>query len=146
MSVNQRLEWLARHLSHAGHRVTHQRLEVFREVIQTDEHPDAEMVFQGVQKRVPSISRNTVYQTLQFLVDQGCIAPFGRHHASHRYDRNMERHQHLVCIQCGKVTDVAQQDPSISPGHGDPEDWGRVDSVHVEWRGVCRHCLTNEAH
>ena len=33
----------------AGIKLTHQRLEIFREVASTGEHPDAETVFQGVR-------------------------------------------------------------------------------------------------
>ena len=45
--------------SRAGMKVTHQRTEIFREVAGSDEHPDAETVYQRVRKRVTGISRDT---------------------------------------------------------------------------------------
>ncbi|MBF0192246.1 MAG: transcriptional repressor [Magnetococcales bacterium] len=142
-SPNGRLDWLKSRLQQAGHKATHQRLEVFREVIQTDAHPDAETVFLGVRERIPTISRNTVYQTLQFLVDQGYIAPFGIHQASHRYDRNTMPHHHLVCVCCGKVSDCTQSGLNLSHFAGF-ENWGRIDALHLELRGICSDCLSKQ--
>ena len=51
-------------LKAAGVRVTHQRLEIFREVASSTAHPDAETVFRGVRDRLPTVSLDTVYRTL----------------------------------------------------------------------------------
>ena len=45
----------------SGIKLTHQRLEIFREVAQTGDHPDAEKVYQGVRERMPTVSLDTVY-------------------------------------------------------------------------------------
>lgn len=42
-----------------GIRVTHQRTEILRELAGTEEHPDAEAVYNSVRKRIPSISLDT---------------------------------------------------------------------------------------
>ncbi|MBF0283254.1 MAG: transcriptional repressor [Magnetococcales bacterium] len=141
-SPERRLDWLKSQLQQAGHKATHQRLEVFRQVILTDEHPDAEAVYLGVRERIPTISRNTVYQTLQFLMDQGFIAPFGVHQASHRYDPNPAPHHHLLCLRCGKVSDYEASPLEIIPPPMGGANWGKVDSIHVELRGVCSDCLS----
>lgn len=146
-SPENRLNWLRCQLQQAGHKITHQRLEVFREVIRTDQHPDAETVYLGVRERISTISRNTVYQTLQFLMDQGYIASFGVHHASHRYDRNTLPHHHLVCLRCGKVSDCEQPELDNIVHPAGFSNWGRVDSIHLELRGLCADCLAErESH
>ncbi|MBF0311657.1 MAG: transcriptional repressor [Magnetococcales bacterium] len=136
-----RMDWLRQQLRRNGHKATHQRLEVFREVSCSDIHPDAEMVYLGVRQRLPTISRNTVYQTLQFLVEQNYIAPFGVHRASNRYDRNTRPHHHLVCLRCGKVSDCEPPETAaVTPPPGF-EEWGRIDSIHLELQGICADCL-----
>ncbi|MBF0159275.1 MAG: transcriptional repressor [Magnetococcales bacterium] len=142
--LEHRIECLKERLHQSGHKATHQRIEVFREVLRTDEHPDAEIIFLEVRERIPTISRNTVYQTLQFLVDQGYIAPFGLHHDSHRYDRNTSPHHHFVCVRCGKVRDVVNMNVDQIDSPACAEQWGRIDSVHMEVRGVCRECLSEK--
>jgi len=43
-------------LKASGVKLTHQRLDVSREVAKSADHPDVETVFRGVRRRVPSIS------------------------------------------------------------------------------------------
>jgi len=124
-----------------GLKATHQRIEVFREIIQSDEHPDAETLFQRVRTRIPSLSRNTVYSTLQLLLDQGFIATLGLPSDRRRFEGNLEPHHHLVCTSCGKVQDFS--DPECLELKPLPQfsAWGAVESVHVELRGTCSECL-----
>ncbi len=92
-----------------GIRVTHQRIEVFREAIRTASHPDAETIYRRVKKKIRTITLDTVYRTLRFLVDQGLIATMGIHHDRLRFDGNVAPHHHLVCLKCGNVTDFMAQ-------------------------------------
>lgn len=142
--AKDRLDWLKNQLHQAGHKATQQRLEVYREVIQTDQHPDAETIFLGVRERLSTISRNTVYQTLQFLVEQGYIAPFGVHQASHRYDGNTDSHHHLICLRCGKISDCELSAMGTADPTSNFANWGRIDSIHTELRGICADCLPEQ--
>ncbi len=61
MEVTKRdIEWRMARFNEAcrksGAKLTHQRMEVFREVAQTGDHPDVEKVYQGVCERMPTIS------------------------------------------------------------------------------------------
>ena len=56
-----------------GAKLTHQRMEIFREVAQRGDHPDAEMVYKGVRERMPTVSQDTVYRTLWWLKDLSSI-------------------------------------------------------------------------
>jgi Fur family transcriptional regulator, peroxide stress response regulator len=61
----------------SGVRLTDQRLEIFREVAASLDHPDAEAVFRAVQPRVPTVSLDTVYRTLWLLTDLGIVTTLG---------------------------------------------------------------------
>ena len=58
-------------------KLTHQRIEVFREIAQTGDHPDAEQVFKRVRERLPTVSLDTVYRTLWLLNDLGLVTTLG---------------------------------------------------------------------
>ena len=70
----------------AGVKLTHQRMEIFREVAQTDDHPDAETVYRGVRKRIPTVSLDTVYRTLWLLDEQGLVTALGPSRDRTRFD------------------------------------------------------------
>ena len=94
----------------AGAKLTHQRMEIFREVAQSGDHPDAETVFQGVRQRIPSLSLDTVYRALWLLSDLGLITTLGPPRGRTRFDANLTRHHHFVCSNCGLTRDFYSDD------------------------------------
>ncbi len=125
---------------HLGIKATHQRLEIFREVMQSTAHPDAEAVFQGVQHRVPTVSLDTVYRTLKLLTELGFISTLGPRHDALRFDGNQEPHHHHICVRCGKVQDVANQLIDLDKVQRNLGTMGTVQSAHVEFKGLCAEC------
>lgn len=128
-----------------GLRLTHQRIEVVREIAATDEHPDVERVFRSVRARVPTISLDTVYRTIATLVELGCVTRIMLTPGAARYDANLTRHHHFVCTRCGTARDIV--DPSLDAirAPAGARGLGRVESVDVQVRGVCAKCERREA-
>ena len=102
--------------------------------------PEAETVYQNVRRRVPTISRDTVYRTLSSLEDQGLIRKAEMLFGSSRYDANVERHHHFVCTECGAVHDFYSEARNDLPIPKDMASLGRVESSHVQLRGICAVC------
>ena len=149
MSVSQ--EEVERRLGHfrdvcrrAAMKLTHQRLEIFRELARTDEHPDAEMVYKGVRKRVPTVSLDTVYRTLWLLLDLGLITTLGFPRQRIRFDANMSSHHHFVCTRCGMVRDFHGPEFDAYTIPEAAKAYGSVERTLVEVRGLCSHCLTTK--
>jgi len=126
-----------------GMKVTHQRTEVFRELAGADDHPDAETLYQSVRKRVPAISRDTVYRTLSTLEEQGLIRKAEILSSRGRYDANMDRHHHFVCTECGRVHDFYSEKLDDLPIPKSVATLGHVESSHVQLRGMCSACAKN---
>jgi len=131
----------------AGVKLTHQRMEVFREVARSGDHPDAETIYRGVRERVPTVSLDTVYRALWLLADLGLITTLGPTRERTRFDANLEPHHHFVCVRCGLTRDFYSDelDELILPRS--IQGIGRVETTHVEARGVCRDCAkTSSTH
>ncbi|MBN1321926.1 MAG: transcriptional repressor [Thermoleophilia bacterium] len=137
--LGERQQEFSRALAADGLRLTHQRLEIIREIAASDDHPDAETVYRRVRERVPTISEDTVYRTLDVLVKRGLVTRVLMPRAT-RFDPEGAAHPHFVCERCGRLLDVgiealpALQVPGVLPGLGD------VHSVHLELWGVCEAC------
>jgi Fur family peroxide stress response transcriptional regulator len=126
-------------------KVTHQRTEIFRELSASVEHPDAETVYRGVCKRVPSISRDTVYRTLSTLVAEGLIRKVEPLFERARYDANLDRHHHFVCTVCGSVCDFYSEALDGLPIPESVKALGEIDSAHVQVRGICWSCASRKS-
>ena len=123
-----------------GVRVTHQRLEIYRELASTQNHPDADTIHKRVRGRIPSISRDTVYRNLKLLSGRGLISIVGMSHERLRFDANMGPHHHFVCMQCGLIRDFCSQHLQSSKFPAEAAEFGDPVSQHLEVKGVCRAC------
>jgi len=144
-SSERRLDHLKAVAKEAGVKLTHQRLEIFRELAATDEHPDADTVFRAVQQRMPTISLDTVYRTLWMLHDLGLVTTLGPDRKRVRFDANLDQHHHYICTRCGLVRDFQSADLNALRVPDAVEELGSISDAHVEVRGVCRSCQAQAA-
>ncbi|MBB1094389.1 transcriptional repressor [Rhodopseudomonas palustris] len=122
-------------------KLTHQRMEIFREVAQTEDHPNADQVFQRIRNRIPTVSIDTVYRTLWLLKDLGLVVTLGTSRERTRFDANLKSHHHYVCQQCGLTRDFLSNELDNIRLPDSVGSFGEVDATHVEVRGVCRDCI-----
>lgn len=80
------------------------------QIIQTSrDHLTAEQIFQELKQIYPAVVRATVYNNLHKLWESGAIRKVVLEGQPDRYDR-LERHDHLVCKECGRLSDVTLSD------------------------------------
>jgi Fur family peroxide stress response transcriptional regulator len=128
-----------------GLKLTHQRLEIFRELASRYDHPSAEAIYKEVQLRIPTISLDTVYRTLLTLEECGLIARMHAFDDRARFDANLSAHQHLACSECKRIEDFSWEAFEDTGLPAELEDWGDIRSKHVVLRGVCNDCLKKRA-
>ncbi len=139
-ALQERVDRFKEGLRRSGVKMTHQRMEIFREVAGTEEHPDAETIFKGVRKRVPSISLDTVYRTLWSLIDHGLLTTIGHPHERVRFDANVSAHHHFVCVKCGLTRDFRSEEFDRLTIPDAVKAFGNVEKTQVEIRGTCSRC------
>jgi Fur family peroxide stress response transcriptional regulator len=142
--IDQQLARFTAVLHGAGVKATHQRLEIYREVLGSRDHPDAETVFNGVRRRVPTVSRDTVYRTLWLLADLGLIGTLGQPRERVRFDANTLPHHHFVCTACGTALDFTSAEFDTLAVPRAAAKLGKVQRASVELRGVCNGCAGRE--
>lgn len=124
----------------AGLKATHQRIEILRELSGSTSHPDAETIHQRVRRRLPTLSLDTVYRTLNRLVETGAATRVPGCHNRARYEADTSPHHHFVCERCGRIADFTSAAFDRFTPPPEVRGLGRVDSVHIELRGRCRKC------
>jgi Fur family peroxide stress response transcriptional regulator len=124
----------------AGVKLTHQRLEIFREVAASLEHPSAEAVMTALKARMPTVSLDTVYRTLWLLHDLGLVSTLGPRRESLRFDANLDHHHHYVCVRCGLARDFESEELNVIRIPESVKELGSIVGTHLEVRGVCSRC------
>lgn len=140
-SRNQKIELFRNVCKKHGIKVTPQRLEIFLQVIAANNHPSAEEVFRRVQKKLPTVSLDTVYRTLTTFNEQGLIAKVHFLDDKTRFDPNTQQHHHTICIECGTIMDFAWPEIDAMTLPSELGGWGKVSERQLLVRGVCSRCL-----
>lgn len=89
-----------------GIRATPQRLAVAAHVLSAKSHPTADEVWRQVRRRCPTLSRATVYNTLNMLAEKGLIRPQVLREGTVVFDPRTDRHHHFIDVETGRVYDV----------------------------------------
>ena len=130
----------AAELRRHGIHVTAQRLAVLRAVSMTP-HAAADDVVELVRKDIGSISRQSVYDTLNSLSERGLLRRIQPMGSPARYeDRIDDNHHHLICRKCDRVVDIdcavgARPCLTASNDHG-----FAIDEAEVIYWGLCPRC------
>ncbi len=93
-------------LRECGIQPTPQRVAVAEFVLQTDTHPTADEVWATVRRRCPTLSRATVYNTLNLFAEKGLLKLQPLKDGVIVFDAHVEPHHHLIDDETGKVFDV----------------------------------------
>ncbi|MGJ8643160.1 MAG: Fur family transcriptional regulator [Luteolibacter sp.] len=111
--IKQRLDDF---ISQRGLRRTSQRERIAEVAFSRDEHFTADELFERVRQVDGETSRATVYRTLGLLVEADLLRQIDLGDSQVTYDPNFHdkpSHNHLVCIDCGKVVEFEDDNVDI---------------------------------
>ncbi len=126
-------------LESKGVRPSYQRLSVLKYILITKNHPSVDTIFKKLAPEIPTLSRTTIYNTLNLLVDKEIITPLTISDREVRYDFMQKPHAHFLCQSCGEVYDIALD--SNFPKNG-LIDGHIIEEIQVHYRGQCRCCAS----
>jgi Fur family transcriptional regulator, peroxide stress response regulator len=140
ITKTKRIEAYHRVCREQGLRSTVQKRAILEAVLDLDNHPTADQVHEAVTRENPDISRTTVYRALESFSRFGLITKACHPGSATRYDRNVDIHHHLICLNCDAVIDISDAGldrltvPDTSGFDFDVHDF------RVQLRGICGRC------
>ena len=122
-------------------KITSQRLEILKYLDEHHTHPNVEEIYSELKKKHPSLSRTTVYNSLEILKKNKIVQSLTISGSELRYDIEEGLHHHFLCKKCGAILDISITCPNIDRtldgGH-------RVEEVQGYFKGICKNCQTKE--
>lgn len=83
---------------------------ILQEARDSHKHLTAEEIYLEAKKRDAGIAMATVYNNLNALEAEGKIRRVRTGSGPDYFDGNITVHDHLVCDQCGEISDIALND------------------------------------
>ena len=136
--LNEVRERFAAFLKERGQRRTPERVAILDALYATSDHIDADTLYARLLEDGVSVSRATVYNTLDVLIecDLAVRHQFGQQQAKFERAYAYWQHDHLICVDCGEILEFC--DPRLQEIQETVADIYGFD--------VARHALTVYGH
>ena len=112
-------------LKKEGLRFTKQRLAVWDEIKDSNEHHDADKIYENIKSKNLNVSRATVYRTLDILAKNKFIRKLDVGDGRIRYEAKISKdhHDHMICLETGKIIEFYNEEierlqDNIAKKHG----------------------------
>ncbi len=113
MKNNKAVEIFKDFLKRGKNRITPERFEVLDAALEHEGHFGADDLYVKMKNSNSAVSRATVYNTLELLSQCDLISKRNFGDNITRFESNFKKqtHDHLICVDCGKITEFS--DPRI---------------------------------
>lgn len=125
----------------AALKYSRQREAIKEYLASTTEHPTADSVYLHVKEEFPRISLGTVYRNLNLLSDMGEAIKITTPNGGDRFDGNTAPHYHVLCTECGKVSDLKMETLDSVNELANKNYAGIIHSHSTLFYGICEDCL-----
>jgi len=139
--MDKTFEKLANELKNKNIRLSYQRLKVLDYMITHKNHPTVDQIYNDLQKEVPTLSKTTIYNTLDILKKAGLVKMLNIEDTEARYDSLTDPHGHFKCESCLKIFDF---DINFDSFASKELHNFKINNKDVYFKGVCPNCIANK--
>ncbi len=131
-------EELTKELKNKNIRLSHHRLKVLEFLNDNRIHPNVDQIYTELHKELPTLSRTTVYNSLNALIDAGLVKLITIEDNETRYDIVTDNHGHFKCESCGKIYDF---EINLSNFQSKDLDDFKINNKDIYFKGICPDCI-----
>ena len=113
------------------------RMKVYEYLVREKNHPTADTVYKSLLSEIPTLSKTSVYNTMDLFLDKHLVQAVTIEENETRFDADTSDHGHFKCTGCGAVYDFRVELEGLK--HDLPDGF-RVDERHIYYKGRCAAC------
>ena len=119
-----------------------QRVKILQRLIDKKDHPTVNQIYSDLIMQIPSLSKTTVYNTMNLFIKHKVIRAVNSDSNEARYDIASSSHGHFLCIKCANIYDFdIQENVDFSFLQ---EEGNQIQSLDITIKGICKNCLKNK--
>jgi Fur family peroxide stress response transcriptional regulator len=119
---------------------SYQRIKVLEYFNKNQCHPTVDQIFKDLKSEIPTLSKSTIYNTLNLFLKSRLIREINIEDNEIRYDIITKNHGHFKCENCGKIFNF-----SIDFNSFKTEELSgfKITDKNLYFKGICPNCLSN---
>jgi len=119
-------------------RPSYQRIKVYQYLIEMENHPTVDTIYKALNPEIPTLSKTTVYNTLNLFIEKGIANVLVIEENETRYDACVKLHGHFKCESCDSVYDIDIDDSLLA---SEELEGFQIKENHIYFKGICKTCL-----
>lgn len=131
------ISYLLSQLKNKNIRLSHQRLKVLEYLCENPSHPTVDQIYVDLKQDIPTLSKTTVYNTLNTLVEAELVKLITIEENEVRYDMIIENHGHFKCESCRMIYNFHIDIDSFETKD---LDGFKIHDKNVYFKGTCPRC------
>lgn len=121
-----------------GIRPSVQRVAIMDYLLTHHTHPTVDVIYSDLVESIPTLSRTTVYNTLELLKEHKAVLALTIDNRTVHYDGDTSAHAHFQCRNCGRIVDIPLDGAMSRPAQLSRKF--KIDDVQLNFIGTCDHC------
>lgn len=126
-------------------RITPQRQIILKYLINNDNHPSVETIYEALKKEFSNLSIATIYNSLQLFEKLDIIIALPAEDGGIRYDFFGSPHFHAICENCGEIEDIEfpnykKLEKQLAKAAMQQAGF-QTSKTHIEVFGLCKDCI-----
>lgn len=118
-------------------RLSHQRVKILEFLMLNKIHPTVDDIYTNLKEEVPTLSKTTIYNTVNSLAEAGILQVVTIEDNELRYDITTDTHGHFKCNKCKKIYDF---DINMELFKSNTLENFEVTDKNVYFKGICPSC------
>ncbi|MGL6023638.1 MAG: Fur family transcriptional regulator [Fusobacteriaceae bacterium] len=120
-----------------GIKPSYQRMKIYEYLLNNRTHPTVDIIYKALAPDIPTLSKTTVYNTLNLFIENGIVNIIVIEENQTRYDVDTSIHGHFKCDVCEKIYDL-NLEPSFLQNLNLNEF--QINEQHLYLKGICKTC------
>ena len=138
--LNQKIKNLTKILIEKNIKPSYQRIKILEYLTTKRNHPTVDKIFIDLVKEVPTLSKATVYNTLNLFKKANLASVVTIENNETKYDAKVASHGHFKCESCGNIYDF---EVNIDNLPTDSLKHFKINERNIYFKGICPRCLNN---